>query len=100
MADITELSSRVGTIARQLGHNRDPKVILLFLVEELGEVIRAFMKESGHKEDNARITETYREELGDVFFLLLSLAAVKDIDLEGQLERTIEKLKTRSLSDI
>lgn len=100
MTDLSGLIRQVDRAADSLEHNRNPEVLLLFLVEEIGEVIRAYMKESGHKEDNNRITETYKEELGDVFFLLLSLAAADNIDLEKQLDRTIRKLKTRSMTEI
>ena len=82
---------------RLMGHNRDQNH-LLFLLESLGNC-RAFLKESGHKESNDRIVETYKQELGDVFFLLLSLAASRGIDLEEQLHYTIKKLKTRTLED-
>lgn len=99
MSDIAVLQKQVDEEARAMGHNRDPKIILLFLLEELGETARAFLKESGHKESNDRIVETYKQELGDVFFLLLSLASSRGIDLEEQLHYTIKKLKTRTLED-
>jgi NTP pyrophosphatase (non-canonical NTP hydrolase) len=99
MSDIATLQKLVDKEASDMGHNRDPKIILLFLLEELGETARAFLKESGHKETNDRVVETYKQELGDVFFLLLSLAASRGIDLEEQLQYTIQKLKTRTLGD-
>ncbi|MDO8451361.1 MAG: MazG nucleotide pyrophosphohydrolase domain-containing protein [bacterium] len=99
MSDIHDLTIHAGKRAEELGHSDDPKVILLFLLEELGEVARAFLKEEGHKEDNNRIVETYKQELGDVFFLLLRLAHIKGIDLERQLEYTLEKLGSRSFEE-
>ncbi len=99
MADLKDLQEKTGNISKSLGHSDDPKIILLFLLEELGEVARAFLKEEGHKEDNKRIIETYSQEMGDVFFLLLRLAYVKDINLEEQLDHTLQKLHTRSLEE-
>lgn len=99
MTDLRELQEKVGKASQELSHSDDPKIILLFLLEELGEVARAFLKEEGHKEDNKRIIETYRQEMGDVFFLLLRLAHVKDIDLEKQLDHTLQKLRSRSLEE-
>ncbi|MBI5614457.1 hypothetical protein HY947_06015 [Candidatus Gottesmanbacteria bacterium] len=99
MSDIAKLQKLVDEEAVSMGHNRDPKIILLFLLEELGETARAFLKESGHKESNDRIVESYKQELGDVFFLLLSLASSRGINLEEQLDYTIKKLKTRTLED-
>jgi len=99
MSDLKELQEKVGKVSRELGHSDDPKIILLFFLEELGEVARAFLKEEGHKEDNKRIIETYKQEMGDVFFLLLRLAHVKDINLEEELDHTLQKLHTRSLEE-
>ncbi len=96
MTDLHRLQKRVGDLARKRKHNEDPKIILLFLLEELGEVARAFLKEEGHKLDNPRILESYKQELGDVLFLLLQLADVKEIDLEEQLNYTIQKLTDRT----
>lgn len=97
MSDIRDLTGRTGKMTKDLGHSEDPKIILLFLMEELGEVVRAFLKEEGHKQGNDRVTETFRQELGDVFHLILRLAAVTDTDLEEELTHTEEKLgaKTR-----
>jgi NTP pyrophosphatase (non-canonical NTP hydrolase) len=100
MSDIAILQKLVDAEAASMGHNRDPKVILLFLLEELGETARAFLKEIGHKESNDRVVESYKQELGDVFFLLLSLAASRGIDLEEQLHYTIKKLKTRTPEEL
>lgn len=96
MSDIQNLQKLVDATANKLKHNRDPKLILLYLHEELGEVTRALLKEYGHKGDNNRVTETYAQELGDVFFLLLSLASAGGIDMEEQLNYTIDKLEKRS----
>lgn len=91
---------RVLKVARKRNHNEDPKVILLFLLEELGEVARAHLRESGHKGDNDRVLETVKQEMGDVFFLLLHLAAVEGIDMEEALGETIGKLEKRIQGDM
>lgn len=93
MSDVKAIQKRIGEIAKSLDHSADPKIILLFLLEELGEVTRAYLKEEGHKESNDRIKETFRQEMGDVFFLLLRLAYITDTDLEEELEKTIKKLE-------
>jgi NTP pyrophosphatase (non-canonical NTP hydrolase) len=72
---------------------KDPNIILLFLMEELGEVARAYLKEEGHKAGNDRVTETFRQELGDVFYLILRLAWATDTDLEAELTKTEKKLQ-------
>lgn len=93
MTSIHDLTEHVGKAAERLGHTDDPKITLLFLLEELGETTRAFLKEEGYKDNNNRVAETSEQELGDVFFLLLRLAYLKNIDLESVLERTLAKLE-------
>lgn len=92
MSDVKTLVERIGKITEAHGHSKDPNIILLFLMEELGEVARAYLKESGHKEGNDRVTETFRQEMGDVFYLLLRLAWATDTDLEAELGKTEKKL--------
>ncbi len=92
MNDIKSYTDEVGNMTRQLSHSEDPTIILLFLMEELGEVARAYLKEEGHKAGNNRVTETFRQEMGDVFYLLLRLAAVTGTDLEEMLKKTEKKL--------
>jgi NTP pyrophosphatase (non-canonical NTP hydrolase) len=92
MSDIAVLQNTVGDMIKKMGHSDDPHIILLFLLEELGEAARAFLKENGYKEQNNRVTESFKEELGDVFLLLLRLAYVTHTDLERQLATTEKKL--------
>lgn len=96
MNDIKSYTEQVGQMTRKLGHSEDPTIILLFLMEELGEVARAYLKEEGHKAGNNRVTETFRQEMGDVFYLLLRLAAVTGTDLEEELVKTEKKLTSTS----
>ncbi len=98
MSDTKILVDRIGTITKDLGQSKDPKIILLFLMEELGEVARAYLKEEGHKKGNDRVTETFRQELGDVFYLLLRLAWATNTDLEAELTKTEKKLQKTSRS--
>lgn len=92
MSDVVTLTEKVGTMTKELGHSEDPTIILLFLMEELGEVARAYLKEGGHKKGNDRVTESFRQEMGDVFYLLLRLAAVTGTNLEEELGKTERKL--------
>jgi len=96
MSDFKNLQKNVADQMEVLGHSKDPKIIMLFLLEELGEATRAFLKENGYKENNNRIAESFRQELGDVFLLLLRLAAVTGTDLEQELSCTMEKIQKTS----
>lgn len=95
MSDIQTLTAKIGKLTEEQGHSKDPHIILLFLLEELGEVARAYLAEEGHKKGNDRVTETFRQEMGDVFYLLLRLAWATDTDLEKELEHTEDKLNKR-----
>jgi NTP pyrophosphatase (non-canonical NTP hydrolase) len=96
MSDVRGLVSRIGTITKKYGHSKDPNIILLFLMEELGEVARAYLAEKGHKQGNDRVTESFRQELGDVFYLILRLAWATDTDLEAELTKTEKKLENNA----
>ena len=96
MSDVQKLTKRIGQLTKTLKHSEDPTIILLFLMEELGEVARAYLKEEGHKAGNNRVTETFRQEMGDVFYLLLRLAAATQTDLEKELTKTEHKLLSAS----
>jgi NTP pyrophosphatase (non-canonical NTP hydrolase) len=96
MSDVKTLVSRIGTMTKKYGHSQDPNIILLFLMEELGEVARAYLKEIGHKKGNDRVTETFKQELGDVFYLILRLAWATDTDLEAELTKTEKKLQNNA----
>ncbi len=90
--DIASLQQQAGSQMETLGHSEDPHIILLFLLEELGEAARAYLKENGYKEGNNRVTESFKQELGDVLLLLLRLSYVTGTDLEKQLHYTQKKL--------
>jgi len=92
MKTLEELQEEVGATIAELQHSKDPHIILLYLMEELGEATRAFLKENGYKAQNNRVTETFQQEIGDVFFMILRLAYVTNTDLEKQLRYTLEKL--------
>jgi len=94
MADVKDLQKKVAEAAEELGHTHDPKVVILFFLEELGEVARAFLKEEGFKKTNPRVTETAAQEMGDLFLMILRLANVMGVDLEEALDRTLKKLRT------
>lgn len=73
-----------------------PLAILARLVEEVGELARLLNHEFGEKpkkpgEEDQELTE----ELGDVLFVIISLANSQGIDLDSALEGVLEKYRTR-----
>lgn len=74
-------------------------ILILGLVEEVGEMARAYLAEHGRKKTNlaAQNDETYKEELGDLLLTIMRFARVKKIDLDERLEYSLNKIKKRRL---
>lgn len=74
-------------------------ILILQLVEEVGEMARAYLAEHGHKKLNiaAQKDETYTEELGDLLVTILRFARAKNINLHERLMYSLDKVKKRKI---
>ncbi len=74
-------------------------ILILSLVEEVGEMARAYLAEHGRKKLNkaAQRDETYKEELGDLLVTILRFARIKNINLHERLVYSLDKVKARKL---
>jgi len=74
-------------------------ILILSLVEEIGEMARAYLAEHGRKKLNiaAQEDETYQQELGDILVSILRFARIKNINLHERIEYSLEKVKRRKL---
>lgn len=72
-------------------------ILILAIMEEVGEIARAYLAEHGRKPTNIRAQEdeTYKQELGDLLASILKLAIIKDIDLDERLIYTLGKIQKR-----
>ncbi len=72
-------------------------ILILSLVEEVGEMARAYLAEHGRKKTNlaAQLDETYEQELGDILLTILRFARIKGIDLDERIMYSISKIKQR-----
>ncbi len=72
-------------------------ILILTLVEEIGEMARAYLAEHGRKKTNiaAQRDETYQQELGDILVAVLRFARVKNINLHERIMYSLEKIKKR-----
>lgn len=72
-------------------------ILILSLVEEIGEMARAYLAEHGRKPTNlaAQRDETYEQELGDIVVSVIRFARIKDIDLHKRVLYTLQKIKKR-----
>jgi NTP pyrophosphatase (non-canonical NTP hydrolase) len=71
--------------------------LILSLVEELGEMARAYQAKHGRKQLNlaAQQDETYEQELGDILVSVLRFARIKKINLHERIMYSLKKLERR-----
>lgn len=71
--------------------------LILSLVEEVGEMARAYLAKHGRKPTNiaAQKDETYEQELGDIIVAVLRFARIKNIDLHKRVMYTLNKIEKR-----
>ncbi|MBU0579176.1 hypothetical protein KKE34_05620 [Patescibacteria group bacterium] len=74
-------------------------IMILSILEEVGEMARAYLAKHGHKKSNlaAQQDETYEQELGDILITILRFARVKKIDLHERLMYSLKKIEKRRL---
>lgn len=72
-------------------------VLILGLVEELGEMARAYLAEHGRKPSNlaAQADETYEQELGDILVAVIRFARIKKINLDERIRYSLAKIQKR-----
>jgi len=71
--------------------------LILSLVEEVGEMARAYLAKHGRKATNlaAQQDETYEQELGDILVSVLRFARIKNINLHKRIMYSLNKVKRR-----
>lgn len=74
-------------------------IMILGLMEEVGEMARAYLAEHGRKKTNlsAQQDESYQEELGDLLVTILRFARVKNINLDERILYSLDKIQKRKL---
>lgn len=75
-------------------------MLILSLVEEIGEMSRAYLAKHGRKKSNlaAQADETYQQELGDIIVAILRFARIKKINLDKRIQYSLNKIQKRRLS--
>ena len=74
-------------------------MLILGLLEELGEMARAYLAKHGRKKTNlaAQRDETYEQELGDIMVAIIRFARIKDINLHKRIMYSLKKIEKRRL---
>lgn len=72
-------------------------IMMLSMIEEIGEMARAYLAKHGRKKSNvaAQLDETYEQELGDILLTILRFARIKKIDLDERLMYSLKKIEKR-----
>jgi NTP pyrophosphatase (non-canonical NTP hydrolase) len=72
-------------------------MLILGLVEEIGEMARAYLAKHGRKKTNiaAQLDETYEQELGDILLAIIRFARVKNINLHERIVYSLDKIEKR-----
>ncbi len=72
-------------------------IMILSILEEVGEMARAYLAEHGRKATNlaAQTDESYEQELGDILLTILRFARVKKINLDDRLMYSLKKIEKR-----
>lgn len=71
--------------------------LILTLVEEIGEMARAYLAKHGRKKTNiaAQKDETYEQELGDILVAILRFARIKNVNLDKRIKYSMKKISRR-----
>ena len=72
-------------------------IMILSLMEEVGEMARAYLAEHGRKKLNltAQRDESYEQELGDLLVTIFRFARVKNINLHERITYSLNKILER-----
>ena len=72
-------------------------MLILGMVEEIGEMARAYLAKHGRKKTNvaAQNDETYEQELGDILVQIIRFARIKKINLHQRIMYTLDKIAKR-----
>src|SRR5258708_1878526 len=72
-------------------------ILILSIVEEVGEMSRAYLAKHGRKPTNltAQKDETYQQELGDILLAILRFARIKNINLDQRIMYSLRKIERR-----
>ncbi len=91
----------LGGIDKDLKNQKEfGSILILSLVEEIGEMSRAYLAKHGRKPSNvaAQTDETYEQELGDILVTIIRFARIKNINLDDRIMYTLKKIKRRKTS--
>jgi len=90
-----ELQNKVKEFSEENNFNSDPKVRVLDLISEVGEVAKEVLKMDNYGKGPFKFREEIKSELGDVLFVLILIANKYGVDLDEALKIVLEKYNKR-----
>ena len=72
-----------------------PEHQALDVMSELGEVSKEILKMSNYGRKKVKLNDNIKDELGDVFYSLITLANSFDINLKDALNQSLKKYEKR-----
>lgn len=90
-----ELQKRVEVFCKRHNLDSPPEHRLLDAMSELGEVAKEILKMSDYGRKPRSYRKELEDELGDLFYSVITVANSFDIDLEDSLVRSLEKYSKR-----
>lgn len=91
----SDAQRRAADFARRHGMRADAPTRLVDLVSEVGELAKEVLKATRYGAEPFRPGPGWAEELGDVYFSLLSLADAGGVDLDEALDGVLAKYARR-----
>ena len=91
----------LGKVDKDVRYSKEfGSMLILSLVEEIGEMARAYLAKHGRKKSNiaAQKDETHEEELGDILVAILRFARIKNINLHKRIMYSLKKIERRKKS--
>ncbi len=90
-----EIQNKVKEFCEQNNLTGNAETRLLDTVSELGEVAKEILKSTSYGKQPFKKSEKLEEELGDLFFSLLTFANEVGVDLNEALQNVLEKYEAR-----
>jgi NTP pyrophosphatase (non-canonical NTP hydrolase) len=92
---LPDFQARVAEFTREHQLEHSAAARMLDLVSETGEAAKEMLKGTNYGATEFAATCAWDEELGDVFFALVCLANVTNVNLDESLETVLEKYRAR-----
>jgi NTP pyrophosphatase (non-canonical NTP hydrolase) len=93
--DMKEKQEKVKKFCKDKNLESTLEIKMLDLVSEVGEISKEVIKGTNYGKKDFKKTENTEAEIGDVFFVLITLANQLNIDLDVALEKVLEKYQKR-----